>query len=85
MKIMKNMENPVRKTIPIQLKAFNQIGGIASSETYFLLTSLKLIIAITGAIRKEIVVAKSTRNFRFLPNCQMIRNAPIITSIKEPI
>ena len=82
---MKNSENPVRNIIPSQLKILSQTGGTASSVMYFLETSLKLTIAIIGAIKKEIVVAKSTRNFRLFPNCQMIKNAPTITTINEPI
>ena len=52
-------EKPVKKTIPIQLRIFIHRGGTASFGRCFFPTNRKLTMAITGAKRNEMVVAKS--------------------------
>ncbi|EIJ65051.1 hypothetical protein BD31_I2166, partial [Candidatus Nitrosopumilus salaria BD31] len=40
------------------------------------MTSLKLKIAITGAITNDKTVAKSTRSLRLFPNCEITKKEP---------
>ncbi len=80
---MKNIAKPLRNIIPAKLKIFNNIEGWESLLRNLPVTSLKLKIAITGAIRNDKTVAKSTSSFRLFSNWNMITSAPIdITSKK---
>ena len=53
------------------------MGGWASLIKYFPVTNLKLKIAIIGAIRKEIAVAKSTSSLSLFSNKYTTINEPV--------
>ena len=44
---------------------------------------MKLNIAITGAIKNDTVVAKSTSSFRLSPNCMITINEPTTSIIRN--
>ncbi len=69
--------------MPTKLKIFNQIDGWADLSRNFPVTSLKLKIAIIGAIPKERTVAKSTKSLRFPANCKTITKDPIKSKPKS--
>jgi len=65
---MKTIANPIRKIIPAYPNVFNHKGGCTFFSRYFPVTNLKLKIPITGAIRNETIVAKSTSSFSLFSN-----------------
>jgi hypothetical protein len=73
----KQAAKPTRNRIPAQLNNLSQNLGLYSGPIYLPVTNLKFTIAITGAIRKLIVIAKSTKDFRCFPKKK--------TSAKEPM
>ena len=74
--IKKSIAKLVRKVIPEKLSIFNQVEGCEFLSRYFPVTKRKLIIAITGAIKNERTVAKSTNSIKFPANCS--------TTIRDP-
>ena len=62
------MAKPDKNTIPAALRTFSKTDGWNSFPRYFPVTSLKLKIAMIGAITKDNTVAKSTSSLRLLPN-----------------
>ncbi len=54
--------------IPAKLKSFNNIDGWDSFARCLPVTSLKLKMAIIGAIRNDKTVAKSTSSFKLFSN-----------------
>ena len=74
--MIKNTAKPLRKIIPIKLRILSQIAGCDCLSKYLPDTSLKLKIAITGAIRNETVVAKSTNSFNLFSNRKITKRAP---------
>ncbi len=69
--------------IPAKLKSFNNIEGWDSFARCLPVTSLKLKMAITGAIRNDKTVAKSTSSFRLSSNWNIIAMAPIDITNKK--
>ncbi len=80
---MKNIAKPLRNIIPTKLKIFNNIEGWDSLLRNLPVTSLKLKMAITGAIRNDKTVAKSTSSFRLFSNWNTITSAPVAITNKK--
>ena len=67
----------IKNAIPAKLSNFNSGEGWKGLSRYFPVTSLKLKMAMAGAMMNDRTVAKSTKSFKLSLNWEVMTREPI--------